>query len=296
MAKKKAQKVEPVQVEELSEDFKFKHGDVADIPVELLVANDWNPNEMTPDEFDMLSENVDDVGFLTYPVVVPLTAAGVFRIIDGYHRVEQQRLSGVETIRCILADPERMDEVEQMRQTVRLNKIKGQMSPRKFQEFVDRFMSASDTPEEDLPHVLGFTDIDEFQEMLDQARETLPNEEMKEEFDKAKNEIKSIDDLSSVLNRLFNQYGSTLPYNFMVLDFGGKNHLWVRMDKKTYETAREKAMQIKEAGYTFDSVITRILRMLDVDAFIERHSAHLEEADLEEAETQDDVLAELDDE
>lgn len=47
--------------------------------------------------------------------------------------------------------------------------------------------------------------------LIDDTRESLPPE-MRKEFDKAKEEIKTVDDLSLVLNRLFTKYGSTLPY------------------------------------------------------------------------------------
>jgi len=274
---KKAEKVQTKRV--IGKSIKWDHGDVADIPIGRLEANPWNPNEMSPDEFDMLSENVEDVGFLDYPLVVPIEE-GKFRIIDGEHRYEQQRLLDAESVRCIVAAPDRMDEIEQMRQTVRMNKIRGKISPRKFTSFVEKYMEKSQVEPEELPHDLGFVDMDEFEELIDQARESLPSDDMKKDFDAAREELKTIDDLSLLLNRLFTKYGDTLPFHFMFLDFGGKNCIWVRMDPKGYKLVQSQAREVQSHGFTFDSVVARMILLMDVDEFVDQHKDFLEEVEV----------------
>jgi len=272
---------------------KWEHGDIFDIPTSLLEANEWNPNEMSAEEFDMLSENVEDVDFLDPLLVVPLPT-GKFRIIDGEHRYEQQRLADASTIRCVVAKPERMDEVEQMRQTVRMNKIRGSMSAKKFSRLVEKLVEKSDMELEDLPHELGFVNVDEFQDLLDEARDALPTDDMKKLFDDARDELRTVDDLSLLLNKLFTQFGSTLPANFMILDFGGKKHIWVRMRQESYKMVEGHAREVMSHGFTFDSVVERMLVLLDVDEFIEIHRDFLEEVHEEQLDI-DDLLGEVND-
>lgn len=236
-------------------------------------------NEMSADQFNMLSENVDDVGFLDPILVVPLpVSAGEaqrYRIVDGEHRFEQQKLMDVPLLQCVIVDPERFPEVVQKKQTVRMNMIKGKLNPRKLAKLVTDLLEQHDVPYDEMAHELGFTDSDAFQKLLDSARDSLPNAGMKKEFDKSRDEIKTVDDLSMVLNRLFTKYGDTLPYNFMVLDFGGKEHLWIRLESKEYKKITERAKDCAAFGATFDSVLVHILTLLDPKSFIEKHRTFL---------------------
>jgi hypothetical protein len=99
---------------------------------------------------------------------------------------------------------------------------------------------------------------------------------MKKEFDAAKDEIKTVDDLTTLLNRLFTKYGDTLPANFMILDFGGKEHIWVRLSKKQFKLIQDKARVCLELGVTFDSVISHVLTVMDTKKFINTFSDQLE--------------------
>jgi hypothetical protein len=253
----------------------YTHGEVRQIPIGEIKANPWNPNEMTAEEFNLLSENIDEVDFLDPLLVVPHD--GKFRVIDGEHRYEAMILTDAEEIMCVIADPERIPEARQKFQTVRMNKIRGSLNQKKFAKLVSDIMNEGEYSFEELAHEFGFADEDEFTHMVEAARETLPTSEMKSEFDKAKKDIKTIDDLSDLLNRLFTKYGDTLPANFMVLDFGGKSHLWVRMRPGSYKNIRALARECLAAGYTFDSIIERVMMVLPLTKFIEKHSDFLKE-------------------
>jgi len=188
--------VETVIGEVAKKETQWQHGQMVELPLNALEPNEWNPNELTADQFDMLSENIDEVGFLDPVLVVPLPLENGdiqrYRIVDGEHRYEQQRLMDVKTIRCIIADPNRFDEREQKRQTVRMNKIRGQLNIKKFAALANEMMEKHGVPFEDLAREFGFADEDEFQEMIAAARDSLPNEDAKKEFDKAKGELKTV--------------------------------------------------------------------------------------------------------
>lgn len=272
----------------------WKHGQMIELPLEALEPNEWNPNELTADQFDMLSENIDEVGFLDPVLVVPLPLEDGdiqrYRIVDGEHRYEQQRLMDVKMIRCIIADPEKFDEKEQKRQTVRMNKIRGQLNIRKFAALANEMMEKHGVPFNDLAREFGFVDEDEFQEMIEAARDSLPDEDAKKEFDKAKSELKTVEDLTLLLNRLFTKYGDTVPYHFMVLDFGGKQHIWIRMDSKMYKHVKIIAREVQAEGVTFDSVVLRLLLEMDVQEYVKDRSDFLEKVDLSKTEDQQELL------
>lgn len=222
----------------------------------------------------MLSENIDDVDFLSPILVVPLPD-GTYRIIDGEHRFEAMQLSGATEIPCILADPERLDELAQKFQTIRMNKIRGHLNKSKFVDLVEDVIKEAELGSEEIAHKMGFVDFDEFSTLCEAARESLPDG-AKGEFDKAKDEIKTVDDLNILLNRLFAKYGDSLPYNFMILEFGGKHHIWVRMPVSEYKRVSNMSREIMSKGFTFDSVLSRMLSLLNIDDFLKTHSDLLE--------------------
>jgi len=277
--KQKSKKKEEVR------EILYKHGEMTVLPMDLIEPNPWNPNEMTAEEFNMLSENIDEVDFLDPILVVPIRkedGSVRYRIVDGEHRFEQQRLMDRETIKCVVADPDKFDETTQKFQTVRMNKIRGSFSRKKFTQLVEDLMQDGQYSLQDLAHNLGFTDDDEFESLVESARDSLPTDEMKEEFDKARDEIKTVDDLTNVLNRLFTTYGDTLPYNFMILDFGGKDHIWVRMKRKQLKRVQEVARESAGLGVTFDSVIAHLLSVISLSVFVNRVRDRLETVEMEE--------------
>lgn len=276
-----------------SSEFLWEHGIKKDIPIELIEPNPWNPNELSAEEFNLLAENVGEVGFLDPILLVPLSKekgkVQRFRIIDGEHRFEQQRLDDVDIIAAVIVDPERFDEREQMRQTARMNKIKGHMNKEKFRKFVDKIITDHGIPADEIAYELGFTDQSEFDAMVQQVRSSLP-EEAREEFDRARDEIKTVDDLSLLLNKLFTKYGDTLPYNFMFLDFGGKKSIWVRCKSDEYKHVEKIARECREKDITFDSVLMAVINHLDIGSIIDMYEEYLEKPEKEEEKDIDELM------
>jgi len=159
---------------------KPEHGDVLVVPLKDVEYNPWNPNEMSADEFNLLSENIEDVDNLQPVLVVPLeNVDGVqkYRCIDGEHRLEVERLRDTEMVKVVYADPKLFDETMQKKQTVRMNKIKGSLNQTKFNMLVNDLIDTGGFSYDDLGRELGFADEDEFQHLLDHARDGL-NPEM----------------------------------------------------------------------------------------------------------------------
>ena len=201
-----------------------KHGDQFRLPVTDMEPNDWNPNEMTPAEFDALGENMEEVDFLD-PILVTFREWGEdgrprYLIIDGEHRWDQARLTGLSDLPVIYADPERVPTLQQKKQTVKMNVLHGRPNKRKLLTLVEDVMEEEGKAMEDVAYEMGFVDYDAFQNLIAEARNTLPDEEMKKEFDKAKDELKTVDDLSLLLNKLFTRYGCFPPGTLVSTEYG----------------------------------------------------------------------------
>jgi hypothetical protein len=253
------------------------------IPKNKIRPNEWNPNVMTADLFNELTENIESLGAVQDVVVAPLapeeqTDGYEFRIVDGEHRFDGFSVLDLELIPCKIVG---ISEDDQKFQTVKLNRLRGKFNQKKFTALVKDLMNRYSL--EEVAQRMAFTDPTELEAMLEHARESLPSEEMQNEFDKARGEIKTVDDLSMVLNRLFTKYGDTLPYNFMILDFGGKEHMWVRMHPHDHRAILHQARECVAHGVTFDSVLARMISVMSVKEFVETHRDFLREPSQETA-------------
>lgn len=260
--------------------FIWEHGTAKEIPMAQIEPNDYNYNEMSAEEFNLLAENVSDVNFLDPILVVPVKTSKekpqMFQIVDGEHRFEQQRIDDAENILCVIADPEILPEKEQMRQTARMNRIRGHTNKEKFRKFVDKMVTEHDVPVDEIAYEMGFTDQSEFDALKQTARDSLPSQEAKEEFDLVKDEIKTADDLTNLLNRLFTKYGSTITHNFMFLDFGGVESIWIRLKREDFKLFSKLAKDSMKEDAALDSVLVNVFKKLNTKKFIDKYRDEIE--------------------
>ena len=254
---------------------KIEIPEVVMIPRDKIKCNPYNPNIVSADIFNSIVENIEDFGFVQPIVVAPLPKKDKhdFQIIDGEHRFDALCLLEVPEIPCVV---KKVSLDQQKFQTVKMNRLRGKMDMKKFTALVENLMEKYSF--EEVAEHLAFTDPTELEQMIESTRESLPTDELKEEFDRAKNDIKTVDDLSIVLNRLFTSFGSTLPANFMILDFGGKDHIWIRMKARDYKKILGKAREVLSHGYTFDSFLSHVLSVIQVEKAINKYKTFLEEA------------------
>ena len=248
--------------------------EVVMIPREEIRPNDWNPNEFDSDTFNELVKSIEDFGFVQPIIVGPLDNdpdGFKFETIDGEHRWTCLDILEVPEVPCIVRD---IDQDSRKFLTVRTYRLRGKFNMKQFTKLVEDLMERHSF--EDVAAQLAYTDPDELQETISAARETITDPEMRKAFDKAKDDIKTVDDLTNLLNRLFTRFGDTLPANFMIIDFGGKNHLWVRMRKGDFPKIREQARNVMAEGVTFDSFLSHLITVIPVDKWIEKHRDLLE--------------------
>lgn len=231
-----------------------------DLPIDDLVPNTHNPNEMTEEAFNLLYDNIDRMG-ITDPILVRHhpEQEGKYRIVGGHHRWEVAKLHGFDEVPCTVIEDADFDEDMEKFQLVRHNIIKGKMSPQKFMELYQSLEGKYS--EEVAADLFGFEDEEAFRKLVQSTAKALPPE-MKESFLDAAKEVRTINDLAQVLNRLFSTYGDTVPYGYMIFDFGGQDHVWLRMAKNQKKHMHEFGDWCRKQNRTMDGVLSSVLQLI----------------------------------
>ena len=234
-----------------------------DIAIHLLDPNPDNPNKMSDAEFNLLYDNMEKVGIVD-PIFVRDTGDGRYRVIGGHHRLEVAKLHGFEVVPCTVVDDPTFDVDQEKFQIVRMNMIRGKMDPSKFLKMYEEI--APKYGDEFLKDAFGFTEEKEFRKMIQQVQKELPAQ-MKEAFKNASDSIKTVDDLAKVLNALYTKHGDTLTYGYMLIDFGGKDSIWLRMSDKTKKALFVLGARCHEESRTMDALLGGIVQLIaDGDA------------------------------
>lgn len=232
-----------------------------ELPIWQLHPNPNNPNRMNPKEFDLLVENMRQVGFVD-PVFVRPHPDGMpdkYLIIGGHHRTEAAKFLGFKSVPCVVTtDPEMTAELEEF-QLVRMNVIRGNIQPSLFADLYRKY--APKYGEAVLQDMFGFADQAAFQKLIKDTKAALPKE-MKAKFAEAAKDIKTIDGLAKLLNRMFTMHGNTLEYGWMVVDYGQKDSIWVRISGKTHKNLVSLGERCVEASVSLDSVLGGLLQLI----------------------------------
>lgn len=230
------------------------------VHADKLFINDLNPNAMGTAEFNMLYDNVEKMG-ITDPLLVR-PVGDKYRIVGGAHRFTVGKLLDMEEFPCtIVTDPDFDDDQEKF-QIVRMNVIRGRMSPDKFMKLYESL--GKKYADEIMADSFGFADEEEFRKLVKQAAKELPKA-MQAEFENAAKELKTIEGLSTLLNTMFTKYGDTLPYGYMFLDFGGKDSVWIRMSTATHKQVAELGNLCRENKRTMDDILGGMIGILVSD-------------------------------
>lgn len=229
-----------------------------DLPISELDENENNPNKMTKRGFNLLVDNIAQMG-VTDPILVRALPTGRYRIVGGHHRVEAAKVLGYTEVPCTIINDPDFDEDQEAFQLMRHNMIKGNLDQTAFVKMYEKVQSKYS--DDVLAEAFGFENQSELEKMVKDTAKSLPPE-LRKHFKEAAKEVKTIKDLSALLNRLFNSYGDTLPYGFMFMDFGGKDSVWVRMRQKDLNTVQDVFAVLKEEGKTLDSLLRKVLQSI----------------------------------
>lgn len=227
------------------------------LPVASLFVNDLNPNVMSDIEFNLLYDNIERLGIVDAIMVRPV--GDKYRIVGGAHRFEVAKLQAFEDVPCTIVDHDDFDDDAEKFQIVRMNVIRGQMTPDKFFKLYTSL--SSKYTDEILKDSFGFADEAEFRRLLKSVQKGLPAD-MQEVFKEESKNVKTIDDLARMLNRLYTKYGDTLPYGYMLMDFGDKESVWLRMSEKTREALYEVGALCRSKQRTMDSILGGVVQLI----------------------------------
>jgi ParB/RepB/Spo0J family partition protein len=223
-----------------------------EVPMELIEAAEWNPNRQKDEVFNATVSNIQEIGFVEPIMIAPL-GNGRFRIVSGHHRYEAMKILGETTVPAIIKE---FDEDMQKFQTVRMNMLRGKMDPVKFTKLFREM--AEKYGEELTKQAMGAVDPKVLKGLIIQVASELPAE-MKERLENAKDDIKTVDDLSRILNEMFSTYGDTLKNSFMVFSYGGKPHYWILMNKELKKIVDGMAKEAKTNDLDINDLILKRL-------------------------------------
>lgn len=223
------------------------------ILVDKLVPSLENPQEMDAGKFNQLVKSIRENGFDENMIVVPMEGAGTWKIVSGEHRWLAAKTLGMLEVPCVVQD---FDDDKRLIELVKRNALKGKISPQKFVKLYEQVLLKHS--KEEIAELMALEE-DELKKLIGEVRSQLPDK-MKKDFDKSKDEIKTIDDLSLILNRLFAQYGDTLDQNYMIFDYGGQKHLWVRCDAELWKIVDDIREQMDDNDEDANEVFKKILR------------------------------------
>lgn len=217
-------------------------------PNDLHFTDEYNPNVQDDATFNALVEQIEETGGLTENIVVvdhsddpEWTFDHPYEVVSGNHRGKAAQVIGLESVPCRVYSFREWDGDFAKFQNVRHNVLKGKLDPEKFTKLYDQL--ATKYGKELTKDMMMFVDQKAFEKVYADTVKDLP-ESIRKKVDAAKDDIKTVDDLSNILNRLFSEYGDTLNYDFMVFDYGKRSHYWIRMDKDLKKKMEEVAAYV----------------------------------------------------
>jgi len=171
--------------------------------------------------------------------------------------------------------------------SVRANVIHGDMDPDKFlslyNELADKYGA------EAMQQLLGYSDSKAFQKLVSGVKKGMKKalpKELQAAFDDAAKEVKTVEDLSKIIQSLFQRYGETVSQSFMVFSHGGKNHIYISMSpsmKKAMEKVVEYCRKSGEDINDFMEPITKAY-MGTAETRLKRMAETAEEGGLQNSE------------
>ena len=255
-----------------------------ELPLSLLVKNERNPNKMNARDFDLLVDNLEQTGLTDAILVRPMNfkamqtlahgagnhagaitkeviSAGMkFKIVGGHHRYDAAAYLGFEDVPVtVIMDP-KFDEKRETFQMVRMNTIHGKLDPAAFFKIYTDL--TDEYTDEVLQEAFGFSDEAEWKRLINQTAKALPNKELQAKFKEAAAEVKTIDGLSKLLNEMFTKYGDTVPFGYMIVDFGGQKSVWLRVSKKTMDAVDAIGILCMDKQRTMDDVFGGVMKLI----------------------------------
>lgn len=195
-----------------------------------LILPERNANEMSNDEFGRLCESIEEDGLVELPQVIPAEEEWKYLVVWWNHRAKAMNTLYWPDVEFDVVVLDTIDsETEAKAKSVRMNVIRWKINPAKFTKMVNDLSKEWMTNDE-IKEMMSIDDK-EFEKYYLEVKRQLPKD-IQEKLEKSKKEIKTIDDLSRVLNDIYSKHGDTVPLWYMAFNFGGNNHILIECDKE----------------------------------------------------------------
>lgn len=208
-------------------------GELKWIPIDEISSAPWNPNAEDAATFNELVDNLKEMGFGDTITVIP--SEGGYVLVSGEHRWKAAKIAGMMVVPAMVRTDWNVDQAKM--QTVAMNVIRGKLDPLKFTRLYKDLEKAYGP--EAVRKLMGLSKKDgEFRRLMKEVTKGLP-ERVQTEIAKRADKIRNVEDLAAVVNSLYARFGSTVESNFMLLTYGGKVHVMVRMREDVFKRVRK---------------------------------------------------------
>lgn len=241
------------------------HIKVFEIPLTMLVDHRENPNQQSERVHDELIEKIRRDGFDEPIIVIPEMKnerpTGKYMIVSGHHRKKaaaallERGDERFKTVPAVIRTG--WDQDQAAIELISRNSLTGQMDPYKFTELYDRLKKRYDP--EQLKKMMGLSEKKAFSQLYKTVAANLPPKQ-KKKLEDAKENIKSIDDLTGILNTIFTEHGSELDFGFLVFTHGGKEHHYIKLDTDANKSLKAIEKSIEDAGLDAQNVFKAVFK------------------------------------
>jgi len=225
------------------------------IELEKIHPNEWNPNEQDEVTFNQLVKTISEEGF-DQPIVVHQRGEDDYVIIKGEHRWRVARVLGYDKVPCKIRHD--WDEAEQKLQTVRDNMLRGEVNRAKFTKLVNEIQKKYGLDHEAQAGLMGFKDMEEFYKnyLIEKERRS---KELLDDLAAVKDELRTLDNLSTVIREIFTNHREEVELNFAYFMFGRKKVLMVEMDKDLKDQIERVVDFSKGRKVNINLVLSRVI-------------------------------------
>ena len=228
-------------------------GEVKLIPVAQIQLNPDNVNVMSDVDFNDLVEKINTRGF-DQPIKVYFNEeVKKYEVVKGNHRYEAAKFLNIKEIPCVVGEYKDRDNAlaDGMSDNITRGKIDPEMFTREYNKLKKKYGT------DKVMSMMNLSTHKQLQSYVKEVRSTLP-EEMKKDLDAVKGEIKTIDDLSKILNNLFSNYGKDLKYSFMVFVHEGHDHIYVQANKELIGRVKNLAAECRSKQVDMNTYLLKL--------------------------------------
>lgn len=196
----------------------------------LLEEHPKNSNKQNRHIQKEIKTSIKDNGFDEALIVCPKPAGEGYWIVSGNHRYRAGKALGMQEFPCVVRED--WDSVEQQIQLVRRNYIRGKIDKATFTENVNTLSQDAAIGLDVIRERMGFEDPDSFAEYFQKEKEQ--DAKIAEAITSGgargggTTNVRMIDDLGLVLSTIFERFGDTVPYSFIIFPAGNKTHMYIQ--------------------------------------------------------------------